>query len=80
MVVAITMHEMAFVSVGVGDQRVAKHAKPENYHGFYVLVKIFSPYFRKYQNFENLSDYLFNMVHSESIPVFGSTASSKLIP
>ena len=51
---AITMQEMAVASVGVGDQRAAKHEKSENYRDFHVLGKIISPDFRKYQNFENL--------------------------
>ena len=74
------MQEMAFASVGVGDQRAAKHEKRENYRDFYVLGKIISPDFRKYQNFENLTFQLFSLTHSESTPVFGSTASSKLTP
>ena len=74
------MQEMAVASVGVGDQRAAKHEKPENYRDFRFLGKIISPDFRKYQIFENLRYCTFSLTHSESIPVFGSTASSKLIP
>ena len=53
------MQEMAFASVGFGGQRAAKHEKPENSRDFYVLGKIISPDFRKYQDFENLRYLLF---------------------
>ena len=45
MVVAITMQEMAVASVGVGDQRAAKHEKSKNYRDFHVLGKLISPDF-----------------------------------
>ena len=45
MVAAVTMREMAFASVGVGDQQAAKHEKPENYRNFHVLWKIIYPDF-----------------------------------
>ena len=74
------MQEMAVASVGVGDQRAAKHEKSENYRDFHVLLKIIAPDFPKYQNFENLRYRPLRLTLSESIPVYGSTASSKLTP